>query len=100
MALTYTPELGFNDAVYSNCMFYALVFSTPHLHLCETNYSNTKCIVNLRYIYDSGYLTCSKKLTGSQLSLPHGRLNGCMDVIVLQYPPSYFSCCSIRHNLS
>jgi len=22
--------------------------------------------------YDSGYLTCSKKLTGSQLSLPHG----------------------------
>jgi len=21
--------------------------------------------------YDSGYLTCSKKLTGSQLSLPH-----------------------------
>jgi len=25
-----------------------------------------------RYIrYDSGYLTCSKKLTGSQLSLPH-----------------------------
>ena len=21
---------------------------------------------------DSGYLTCSKKLTGSQLSLPHG----------------------------
>ena len=27
----------------------------------------------LRYIrYDSGYLTCSKKLTGSQLSLPHG----------------------------
>ena len=38
MALTYTPELGFNDAVYSNCMFYALVFSTPHLHLCETNY--------------------------------------------------------------
>jgi len=24
--------------------------------------------------YDSGYLTCSKKLTGSQLSLPHGSL--------------------------
>jgi len=24
--------------------------------------------------YDSGYLTCSKKLTGSQLSLPHGNL--------------------------
>ena len=23
--------------------------------------------------YDSGYLTCSKKLTGSQLSLPHSR---------------------------
>ena len=22
--------------------------------------------------YDSGYLTCSKKLTGSQLTLPHG----------------------------
>jgi len=22
--------------------------------------------------YDSGYLTCSKKLTGSQLGLPHG----------------------------
>ena len=22
--------------------------------------------------YDSGYLTCSKKVTGSQLSLPHG----------------------------
>ena len=22
--------------------------------------------------YDSGYLTCSKKLTGSQLSLPYG----------------------------
>jgi len=22
--------------------------------------------------YDSVYLTCSKKLTGSQLSLPHG----------------------------
>jgi len=22
--------------------------------------------------YDSGYLMCSKKLTGSQLSLPHG----------------------------
>jgi len=22
--------------------------------------------------YDIGYLTCSKKLTGSQLSLPHG----------------------------
>jgi len=22
--------------------------------------------------YDSEYLTCSKKLTGSQLSLPHG----------------------------
>jgi len=25
-----------------------------------------------QYDYDSGYLTCSKKLTGSQLSLPHG----------------------------
>ena len=25
--------------------------------------------------YDSGYLTCGKKLTGSQLSLPHG-ING------------------------
>jgi len=24
--------------------------------------------------YDSGYLTCSKKLTGSQLSLPHGQV--------------------------
>ena len=27
---------------------------------------------NVRILYDSGYLTCSKKLTGSQLSLPHG----------------------------
>ena len=26
----------------------------------------------IRYGYDSVYLTCSKKLTGSQLSLPHG----------------------------
>jgi len=24
--------------------------------------------------YDSVYLTCSKKLTGSPLSLPHGKL--------------------------
>jgi len=24
--------------------------------------------------YDSAYLTCSKKLTGSQLSLPHGKM--------------------------
>ena len=27
---------------------------------------------NLILRYDSVYLTCSKKLTGSQLSLPHG----------------------------
>ena len=32
-------------------------------------YSNV-CSVTLRY--DSVYLTCSKKLMGSQLSLPHG----------------------------
>jgi len=33
----------------------------------------SKMKVTIRYIrYDSGYLTCSKKLTGSQLSLPHG----------------------------
>ena len=28
--------------------------------------------VQITIRYDSGYLTCSKKLTGSQLSLPHG----------------------------
>ena len=28
--------------------------------------------VSVTIRYDSGYLTCSKKLTGSQLSLPHG----------------------------
>ena len=33
-----------------------------------------KC--SLRTIrYDGVYLTCSKKLTGSQLSLPHGVIN-------------------------
>jgi len=30
-------------------------------------------LYNLPIRYDSGYLTCSKKLTGSQLSLPHGK---------------------------
>jgi len=29
-------------------------------------------MVQISIRYDSGYLTCSKKLTGSQLSLPHG----------------------------
>jgi len=29
-------------------------------------------LVDMPLRYDSGYLTCSKKLTGSQLSLPHG----------------------------
>ena len=28
--------------------------------------------VTIQTQYDSVYLTCSKKLTGSQLSLPHG----------------------------
>jgi len=32
----------------------------------------TAAIFAVTIRYDSGYLTCSKKLTGSQLSLPHG----------------------------
>ena len=37
-------------------------------------YTKMNMLSWIRYdtIYDSGYLTCSKKLTGSQLSLPHG----------------------------
>jgi len=34
----------------------------------------TKCVSIITIQYNSGYLTCSKKLTGSQLSLPHGSL--------------------------
>jgi len=30
------------------------------------------CLLTYLLTYDSVYLTCSKKLTGSQLSLPHG----------------------------
>ena len=43
---------------------------------CSVDSSNINGLYHIiRYDtirYDSGYLTCSKKLTGSQLSLPHG----------------------------
>ena len=50
--------------------------------------------------YDSMYLTCSKKLTGSQLSLPHGinkklkckTKNKTMNVIVLSILLFFFNC--------
>ena len=32
-------------------------------------------IMNMHAAHDSVYLTCSKKLTVSQLSLPHGEVN-------------------------
>ena len=38
-------------------------------HNTETHNKNT---MKATIRYDSVYLTCSKKLTGSQLSLPHG----------------------------
>jgi len=38
------------------------------------SYCSTVAHFTIRY--DSVYLTCSKKLTGSQLSLPHGQNPG------------------------
>jgi len=44
-------------------------FTATHTLLLATAVESNEA-VTIRY--DSGYLTCSKKLTGSQLSLPHG----------------------------
>jgi len=50
--------------------FELLVGTECDLGQCDTvSDGNTHRYGNLRY--DSVYLTCSKKLTGSQLSLPH-----------------------------
>ena len=36
--------------------------------------------------YDSVYLTCSKKLTGSQLSLPHGNIVIALRLLIFMCP--------------
>jgi len=37
-----------------------------------SNFVSILYCINVTIRYDSVHLTCSKKLTGSQLSLPHG----------------------------
>jgi len=51
---------------------YDLTVDLSALFTCHQRF---KDMLSIRYDtirYDSVYLTCSKKLTGSQLSLPHG----------------------------
>jgi len=65
-ALMYVPEgKTVNLFYFSLCINIYIYLSTPDIVI----YINT-----MRYDiwHDSVYVTCSKKLTGSQLSLPHG----------------------------
>ena len=52
--------------IFANCCATYAFMDSNYLmfNFCDQLYDTIR--------YDSVYLTCSKKLTGSQLSLPHG----------------------------
>jgi len=51
--------------------------------------------------YDSGYLTCSKKLTGSQLSLPHDVFECLREVVPFNViVVTLHECCAPQTKLS
>ena len=66
--LTYRPLGG--DFVYVDN--YVNMASHVGCSACSNTYYNLLHFLSYTIRYDSVYLTCSKKLTGSQLSLPHG----------------------------
>jgi len=83
---TYTgdafPMATVNDTLSSDTpRVRAMLLPTGYLEPCEMTpvVMYHVCMITTFWFltvntipYDSGYLTCSKKLTGSQLSLPHG----------------------------
>ena len=69
-------ELMHYSQRYAPKQFWHFCPSVLYLPATQLLYNGWSCvyavIVHNTIRYDSGYLTCSKKLTGSQLSLPHG----------------------------